>query len=99
MAHREEQQMKLLLAPFAKRAEENDDGTLIVRGIASTESVDSVGEIVKASAMEAALPEFMRFPALRYMHTADAVGRVTKAIVHNGTTAIEALVVCKSAIA
>jgi hypothetical protein len=40
------------ITKFEKQA----DGTLYVEGIASSESVDSQGEIVKASAIKAALP-------------------------------------------
>ena len=90
--------MKLLLAPFRK-AEENDDETLTVSGIASTESVDAAGEIVKAAAIEAALPSFRRFPALREMHQSIAAGKVTDIRVEKGQTLIEAVVVDKSSIA
>src|SRR5690349_6687834 len=84
--------MKLLIAPF-RRTEVSDDGTVTVEGIASTEAVDSAGEIVKASAIEAALPEFRKWPALREMHGQVAAGKVTSIAVTSGKTLIEALVV------
>src|SRR4051794_34237383 len=89
--------MKLLLVPF-RRAEENDDDTLTVSGIASTESIDSSGEVVLAKAMEAALPEFRRFPALREMHSSIAAGKVTSIEVVKGQTIISAIVLEPSTI-
>ena len=55
-----------------------DDGTLVVEGIASTESVDSQGEVVKADAMRAALPDFMKFANVREMHQPKAVGKAVE---------------------
>ena len=51
------------------------DGTLVVEGIASSESRDSQGEIVKASAMAAAIPAYMKFGNVREMHAAIAAGK------------------------
>lgn len=78
-----------------QKAEELDDGTLRVTGIASTESVDASGEIVKADAIEGALPEFFKFGTgpLREMHQLAAAGTVDKAEVVDGITSIEATVV------
>jgi len=53
-----------------QKADPQEDGTIIVTGIASTESVDSQGEVVTASAMKAAIPDYMRFGAVREMHDA-----------------------------
>lgn len=53
-----------------QKADPQEDGTIIVTGIASTESVDSQGEIVTADAMKAAIPDYMRFGAVREMHDA-----------------------------
>lgn len=83
-----------LFAPISK-VEENDDGTLTVTGIASTEAVDSDGETVKASAIEAALPDFFRYGSgnLREMHQPLAAGTVDSAEVVGGQTFIETKVV------
>jgi hypothetical protein len=83
-----------IFAPFRK-VEAQDDGTIIVAGIASTEGVDADGEIIKASAIAAALPEFMRHGtgALREMHQLSAAGTVISAEVTGGETMIEAHVV------
>lgn len=51
----------------------------MVYGWASTEDVDSDGEIIKASALEKALPDYMKFPTLREMHQPIAVGKTTQA--------------------
>lgn len=53
-----------------QKADPQEDGTIIVTGIASTESVDSQGEVVTADAMKAAIPDYMRFGAVREMHDA-----------------------------
>src|SRR6266446_5657731 len=56
-----------------------EDGTVRVHGIASSEQVDDQNEIVRGSAIRAALPEYMRFPALRSMHQLDAAGTTLEA--------------------
>jgi len=54
-----------------------DDEKRMVYGYASTEALDSQGEIVRKDAIEEALPDYMRFGNVREMHQASAVG-VTK---------------------
>ncbi len=54
--------------------DEQADGSLIVEGIASTDSVDRQGEVVTSEAMKAAIPAFMSDPALREMHQPIAAG-------------------------
>jgi hypothetical protein len=56
------------------KVEEQDDGTVKVWGYASTESKDSDGEIITADAMKAAIPDYMKFGAVREMHKNDAAG-------------------------
>lgn len=46
----------------------------LVYGYASTEALDSQGERVTKKALEAALPDYMRFANLREMHQPSAVG-------------------------
>ena len=73
---------------------ENDDGTLTVSGIASTEAVDSDGEIITAEAMRAAIPDYMKFGAVREMHGSVAAGTALKCFVDDaGKTQLEAVVV------
>jgi uncharacterized small protein (DUF1192 family) len=76
-----------LYGAFSK-VEEQDDGTIIVEGIASSETVDSDGEVVKASAIEAALPDYMRdgTGALREMHQPMAAGTATASVADSLTT-------------
>jgi hypothetical protein len=62
-----------------QKVEPQDDGTIRVFGIATTESVDDQGEIVRASAMRAAIPDYMKFPALREMHQLSAAGTTVEA--------------------
>ena len=66
-----------LYAAFAKR----DDAQRMVYGYASTEALDSHGEIVTRAALQAALPEFMRFANIREMHQPSAVGRAHDATI------------------
>ncbi|HEX4112343.1 MAG TPA: XkdF-like putative serine protease domain-containing protein [Stellaceae bacterium] len=59
-----------LFAPIAKI----DETQHLVFGYASTETLDSQGEIVRKEAIEAALPDYMRFANIREMHQPSAVG-------------------------
>jgi hypothetical protein len=82
-----------------EKVEEQEDGTLKVSGIASSEAVDSDGEIITAEAMKAAIPDYMAFGALREMHTAWAAGTAIKCEVGaDNRTYFEALVVDAEAI-
>lgn len=83
------------------KVEEQSDGTLHVEGVASSQAVDSDGEIIRADAMSKALPDFFRHGtgALREMHQPIAAGRVDKAEVGtDGLTTITATVVDPAAI-
>jgi hypothetical protein len=83
-----------------QKIEPQDDGTVRVYGIATSEAVDDQGEIVRADAMRAAIPEYMRFPALREMHQLSAAGTTLEAEVgEDGTTRIVAHVVDPVAVA
>jgi HK97 family phage prohead protease len=64
-----------LYAPITKI----DEAQHMVFGYASTEALDSQGEIVKREALEAALPDYMRFANIREMHQPSAVGVATEA--------------------
>lgn len=57
-----------------EKVEDQDDGTIKVYGYASSEAVDSDGEIIKADAMDAAIADYMKFPAVREMHQPIAAG-------------------------
>ncbi len=56
-----------------------DEDKRIVEGFATTEAVDSQGEVVKLSAIKKALPEYMKYANLREMHQWSAVGRTIAA--------------------
>ena len=74
--------------------EKLEDGTLIVSGIASSEAVDAAGEVVKAEAMAAAIPDYMQFGAVREMHQPIAAGVALKCEVgEDAKTYFEAKVV------
>jgi prohead serine protease len=61
------------------KVETQEDGTLKVYGIASTGAVDSEGERISPEAMRAALPDYMKFGAVRDMHQPNAVGTAIQA--------------------
>lgn len=83
-----------------QKIEPLDDGTVRVHGIATSEAVDDQGEIVRADAMRAAIPDYMRFPALREMHQLSAAGTTLEAEVdEGGITRIVAHVVDPVAVA
>lgn len=86
--------IKKIYSPFQK-IDEQADGTIIVIGIASTEAVDSQGEVIMASAMKNALPDFFKYGTgnLREMHQPLAAGTVDKADTVDGITTIEVTVV------
>lgn len=65
--------MAKLYAEIAKM-EAQDDGTVKVWGYASSEAVDSDGEVIAAQAMKAAIPDYMKFGAVREMHGSNAAG-------------------------
>src|SRR5713101_4282303 len=77
-----------------QKVEPQNDGTVRVHGIATSEAVDDQGETVRADAIRAAIPEYMRFPALREMHQLSAAGTTLEAeVCEDGTTRIVAHVV------
>jgi hypothetical protein len=77
-----------------QKIEPQDDGT------ATSEALDEQGEIVRADAIRAAIPDYMRFPALREMHQLSAAGSTLEAEVsEDGTTRIVAHVVDPVAVA
>jgi tRNA threonylcarbamoyladenosine modification (KEOPS) complex Cgi121 subunit len=83
-----------------EKVEAQADGTVKVHGIASTESTDDQGEVVKADAMRAALPDYMRFPAVREMHQLQAAGTALEADVgDDDITRIVAHIVDPTAVA
>jgi hypothetical protein len=72
-----------------QKIEPLDDGTVRVHGIATSEAVDDQGEIVRADAIRAAIPDYMRFPALREMHQLSAAGTTLEIEIDNdGVTRI-----------
>jgi hypothetical protein len=63
------------------KTEAMDDGTIKVWGYASSEAVDSDGETITADAMKAALPDYLKFGAVREMHGSNAAGTAIEASV------------------
>lgn len=76
------------------KSEEQDDGTLKVWGIASTDAMDSDGEVITAEAMKSAIPDYMKFGAVREMHGNVAAGTALEISVgEDGVTNFCALIV------
>ena len=65
----------ILYAPIEKTDEEQR----MVYGYASTEALDSQGEVVKVDALKKAISDYMRFANIREMHQPSAVGKTKKA--------------------
>lgn len=77
-----------------EKIEPQDDGTIKVWGIASSEAVDGEKEIIKAEAMKSALPDYMEFANVREMHGKVAAGVCFEASVDpDGKTRIGAHIV------
>jgi hypothetical protein len=74
--------MKRLFAPLSKM-EEQDDGTIKVWGYASTGAVDDDGETIQPDAIKAALPDYLKWGAVREMHQPKAVGTAIEANVQD----------------
>lgn len=79
--------------PFTKKDEEQR----MVWGYASTESLDSQGEIIKREAIIKALPNYMKFANIREMHQPSAVGKTKEATVDGNGLYIGVKVVDDSA--
>jgi phage head maturation protease len=65
------------------KTEEQDDGTVKVWGYASADTEDSDGETITADAMKAALPDYLKWGAVREMHQAKAAGTAIEAEVQD----------------
>lgn len=68
-----------------EKMEAQEDGTLKVWGFASSGAKDSDGETITAAAMKAALPDYMKFGAVREMHQPMAAGTAIEASVDDAT--------------
>ncbi len=79
--------------PITKR---NDDEQMVY-GYASTSDLDSQGDIVSTEAMKGALDGYLRFPTIREMHQAKAVGTTKEASVDANGLFIGAKIVDKDA--
>lgn len=89
---------KTLYADITK-AEEQEDGTIKVWGYASSGSEDSDGEVITPDAMKAAIPDYMKFGAVREMHQNKAAGTAIEAEVQeDGRTYFGAHVVDSEAV-
>lgn len=73
-----------LYLPFAKK----DNDKRVVAGYATSEALDSQGEIVKLDAIKKALPDYMKFGNIREMHQWSAVGKAVQATVDESKKAL-----------
>lgn len=82
-----------IFIPFSKA---NKDKKMVY-GYASTEAVDSQGEIVSKKAIAQALPDYMKFGNIREMHQPSAVGKAKSANIDDKGLFLGAKVVDKEA--
>jgi HK97 family phage prohead protease len=90
---------KMFFAPLHKVIDA-DDGSIMVTGIASTESPDSTGETILGAAIKKALPAYKKYPAIREMHrSTSAAGRAVEIDVDDdGVTHLTAHIVDADAV-
>ena len=82
-----------------EKVSDQEDGTILVEGYASSEVVDCDGEVIKASAMEAALPDYMKFANIREMHQPKAAGvAIDAAVQSDGRTWLKTHIVDAEAV-
>lgn len=82
-----------------EKIEKQADGTIYVHGYASSEAVDADGEIIKASAIKGAIPDYMKFANIREMHQPKAAGTTIEMEVQDdGRTFIKAHIVDADAV-
>jgi phage head maturation protease len=73
----------MILYGDISKTESVGDGTIRVWGYASSQSIDQDGEVITADAMRTAIPEYMRFGAVREMHDKKAAGTAIEARVED----------------
>ena len=82
-----------------EKAEKQEDGTIIVSGIASSEALDNDGEVIKADAIAAAIPDYMKFANIREMHQPKAAGTAIEiSVMDDGRTFLKAHIVDSEAV-
>lgn len=87
---------KLNFSRFIKISKIDPDKRLVF-GYASTTDLDSQGEIVELEGMKKALPSYMKFPTIREMHQAKAVGKTETGVIDNKGLFIQAKIVADDA--
>ncbi|OQW33979.1 MAG: hypothetical protein A4E20_12180 [Nitrospira sp. SG-bin2] len=91
--------MQKVLYAQIEKAEPQSDGTVKVYGYASSSSEDSDGEIVTPDAIASALPDYLKFGAVREMHQPKAAGTAIEAkVMDDGRTWFGAHVVDSEAV-
>jgi hypothetical protein len=81
------------------KVEEQADGAIVVVGTASSGARDEQGEVITPDAMKAALPDYLKWGAIREMHQPHAAGTALGAEVQDdGRTLIEAHIVDPEAV-
>ena len=73
--------------------EKIDPQQRIVYGYASTECVDSQGEVVSKTAIAQALPDYMQYGNIREMHQLSAVGKTKSAVIDDKGLYLKAKIV------
>lgn len=77
-----------------EKYEAQEDGSIIIEGIASSGAIDSDGEIITPDAMKAAMPDYMKFANIREMHQPKAAGiALAMDVQEDGRTFLKARIV------
>ena len=67
---------KIFLSSVITKAEDDDDGGLRIKGLASTDGVDRVGDVISLNAWKGGLSDFKNNPILLFNHNYDTpIGR------------------------
>lgn len=82
-----------------EKFEKQEDGSILIAGVASSEVVDYQGEIISADAVRKALPDWMQWGNIREQHSSNAVGKAISAEVGvDGKTRVTAKIVDSEAV-
>lgn len=69
---------KIIGVPLSKGIVKNNDGTLLVTGLFTSDRKDEVGDIITRAATERAIPKYKQWANVRYMHQPRPVGKITR---------------------
>lgn len=69
---------KHIAVPLEKSYDAQEDGTIIVNGFFTSDTIDEVGDIITREATENALPKYREWGNIRYMHQPKPVAKMIR---------------------